>query len=253
MPCGPRATTPMSTSTPRPWPRPRSSTPSGGPPPSTWRRPPGSPPRTASLDIGSGLGGPARLLARRVGCQVVGLDLTPELCEVAADLTRRVHLEDRVEIRQGDALALPFDDGSFDVAWTQHASMNIADKGRLYAEAPPGAAPGRPPRPLRHHRGRRATPPPPRALGRGRVGERPGPGRRAAHRAGRRRLLGADLGRPHRGGRGVLLGPGRPAGPATAPRAAPADPPAWPRRAPTCCATCRRGASPWCGWWPDAT
>ena len=86
------------------------------------------------LDIGSGLGGPARLLARQVGCHVVGLDLTPELCEVATDLTRRVHLEDRVEIRQGDALDLPFDDGSFDLAWTQHASMNIADKPRLYAE-----------------------------------------------------------------------------------------------------------------------
>jgi ubiquinone/menaquinone biosynthesis C-methylase UbiE len=86
------------------------------------------------LDVGSGLGGPARLLARRYGCRVTGIDLTEELCDVARDLTRRVGLSDRVEIRQGDALDLPFDDGSFDVVWTQHVSMNIADKATLYGE-----------------------------------------------------------------------------------------------------------------------
>lgn len=85
------------------------------------------------LDVGSGLGGPARLLARRYGCRVTGIDLTPELCEVAVDLTSRVGLAGQVEIRHGDALALPFDDASFDVVWTQHASMNIEDKRRLFA------------------------------------------------------------------------------------------------------------------------
>lgn len=86
------------------------------------------------LDVGSGLGGPARLLARRYGCHVSGIDLTAELCEVAKDLTRRVGLSDKVDIRQGNALDLPFESGSFDVAWTQHVSMNIADKAKLYAE-----------------------------------------------------------------------------------------------------------------------
>ena len=83
---------------------------------------------------GSGLGGPARYVARVRHCQVVGTDLTQELCDVATDLTHRVGLGDRVEIRQGDALALPFADGSFDVAWTQHVSMNIAGKAGMYAE-----------------------------------------------------------------------------------------------------------------------
>lgn len=86
------------------------------------------------IDVGSGLGGPARYLARERHCHVVGVDLTPELCEVAADLTRRVGLDDRVEIREGNALDLPVPDASFDVAWTQHVSMNIADKAGLYRE-----------------------------------------------------------------------------------------------------------------------
>ncbi len=86
------------------------------------------------IDVGSGLGGPARYLARERGCHVVGVDLTQELCEVATDLTRRVGLADRVEIKQGDALSLPVLDDSFDVAWTQHVSMNIGDKAGFYAE-----------------------------------------------------------------------------------------------------------------------
>src|SRR3546814_6650839 len=49
-------------------------------------------------------------------------------------LTSRTGLADRVSFQQGDALAMPFADGSFDVVWTQHAAMNIADKARLYAE-----------------------------------------------------------------------------------------------------------------------
>lgn len=86
------------------------------------------------IDVGSGLGGPARFLARDRGCRVVGVDLTRELCDVAIDLTRRVGLDDRVEIHQGDALSLPVPDDSFDVAWTQHVSMNIADKASFYSE-----------------------------------------------------------------------------------------------------------------------
>ncbi|QXC59208.1 methyltransferase domain-containing protein [Aquihabitans sp. G128] len=85
------------------------------------------------LDVGSGLGGPARLLARRHGCHVTGIDLTQELVDVAVDLTRRVGLVDRVELQQGDALDLPFPDAAFDVVWTQHVTMNIAAKADLFA------------------------------------------------------------------------------------------------------------------------
>jgi ubiquinone/menaquinone biosynthesis C-methylase UbiE len=85
------------------------------------------------LDIGGGLGGPARLLAHEHGCQVTVLDLTAAYCRAGERLTAWSGLSDRVRFQHGDALDMPFDDGSFDVAWTQHSSMNIADKPRLYA------------------------------------------------------------------------------------------------------------------------
>jgi ubiquinone/menaquinone biosynthesis C-methylase UbiE len=66
---------------------------------------------------------------------VTGLDLTEEVCQAAEMLTTRVGLSERVTFRQGDALHLPFDPGSFDVVWTQYALMNIADKTPLVQEA----------------------------------------------------------------------------------------------------------------------
>ena len=86
------------------------------------------------LDVGGGLGGPARTLAQEFGCTVTVLDLTEAFCRAGAFLTAQVGLSDQVTFQQGNALDLPFADGAFDVVWIQHASMNIADKERLYAE-----------------------------------------------------------------------------------------------------------------------
>jgi ubiquinone/menaquinone biosynthesis C-methylase UbiE len=86
------------------------------------------------LDLGSGLGGASRHLAREFGCRVVGLDLSADYCRVAASLTRRMGLSERVCFKQGNALDIPYLDASFDIVWTQHASMNIADKATLYRE-----------------------------------------------------------------------------------------------------------------------
>jgi SAM-dependent methyltransferase len=86
------------------------------------------------LDVGGGIGGPARQLAHRFGCHVTVLDLTAEYCAVGQTLTSWTSLEDKVSFECASALAMPFADGSFDVAWTQHASMNIEDKARLYQE-----------------------------------------------------------------------------------------------------------------------
>lgn len=86
------------------------------------------------LDVGSGVGGPARTLAAEFGVHVVGLDLTEEFCRAAEMLTMMVRLGDRVTFRHGDALAMPFDDHAFDVVWSQNTLMNIEDKARLFAE-----------------------------------------------------------------------------------------------------------------------
>jgi len=94
------------------------------------------------LDVGSGLGGPSRRLALERGCHVTGIDLTQEYCDVATMLAGRVGLADRVAYRQADALALPFGDGAFDGAITEHVAMNIADKPALYAEVARVLKPG---------------------------------------------------------------------------------------------------------------
>jgi sarcosine/dimethylglycine N-methyltransferase len=86
------------------------------------------------LDVGSGLGGPARYLAWRYSVRVSGVDLTAEFVRIALLLTQRTGLADKVDFRQGSALDLPFDDAGFDVVWSQNAAMNIADRDRLYAE-----------------------------------------------------------------------------------------------------------------------
>ncbi len=86
------------------------------------------------VDVGGGLGGPARTLASEADCRVTVLDLTESFLRAGELLTERTGLSDRVTFRHGNALDMPFADASFDAAWTQHSSMNIEDKERLYAE-----------------------------------------------------------------------------------------------------------------------
>lgn len=86
------------------------------------------------LDVGSGVGGTSRCLAKEFGCRVTGIDLTDEYCRAAKMLTAKTGLAHLVDYRQGDATKLPFDDQAFDVVWTEHVAMNIPDKTRLYKE-----------------------------------------------------------------------------------------------------------------------
>ena len=84
------------------------------------------------LDVGGGLGGPARMLAVEYGARVTVLDLTADYLRAGALLTARMGLAGQVCFCHGNALALPFPDGSFDLVWTQNSGMQIADKARLY-------------------------------------------------------------------------------------------------------------------------
>ena len=91
-------------------------------------------PEMRVLDVGGGLGGPARTLATEIGCSVEVLDVTEEFCRAGEMLTTRTGLGDLVSFRYASALDMPHPDASFDAVWVQHSSMNIADKERLYAE-----------------------------------------------------------------------------------------------------------------------
>ena len=86
------------------------------------------------LDVGSGLGGPARFLAATYGCRVTGVDLSEPFVDAARYLTERTGQSGQVSFQTASALELPFDDGSFDAVLLQHVAMNIAGRARLYRE-----------------------------------------------------------------------------------------------------------------------
>lgn len=90
-------------------------------------------PGSLILDVGSGLGGPARTFATKFNCHVIGIDLTRDFCEAAREITRWVGLSDTVTFVQGDATVLDLRPASFDAAITMHAAMNIARKASMYA------------------------------------------------------------------------------------------------------------------------
>jgi ubiquinone/menaquinone biosynthesis C-methylase UbiE len=86
------------------------------------------------LDVGGGLGGPARMLAVEYGARVTVLDLTTDYLRAGTVLTTRMGLTARVHFCCGHALQLPFPNGSFDLVWTQNSGMQIAHKAQLYCE-----------------------------------------------------------------------------------------------------------------------
>lgn len=90
-------------------------------------------PGSTVIDVGCGIGGAARVMARR-GCTVLGFDLTPEFVDAARELTVAAGLSDRVRFEVGSGLELPSDEGSADLATMLHVGMNIADKPALMRE-----------------------------------------------------------------------------------------------------------------------
>lgn len=86
------------------------------------------------LDVGSGVGGPARFLAATCGCQVTGVDLSEPFVDAARYLTERTGQNGQLSFQAASALELPFDDGRFDIVMLQHVAMNIFDRARLYRE-----------------------------------------------------------------------------------------------------------------------
>ena len=94
------------------------------------------------LDVCSGMGGPARYLAHRIGCRVVGLDFTRSRHLGAQRLTQLVKLDHLVRFEYGNALDMPFADASFDVVIGQEAWCHVPDKPRLLSECARVVKPG---------------------------------------------------------------------------------------------------------------
>lgn len=87
------------------------------------------------LDIGCGIGGPARYLAQRFGCKVDGLDITAPFVEAGNQLSRLVGMQEEVKIEHGDGQKLPYTDGMFDGGYAQHVTMNVPDRSTFFGEA----------------------------------------------------------------------------------------------------------------------
>lgn len=94
------------------------------------------------LDLGCGLGGPARYVSKVSSARVTGLDLTHDFVNAGNALTGQALMVDLVDLRQGSILDMPFDDEQFDVAYMIHVGMNIADKAALATEVARVLKPG---------------------------------------------------------------------------------------------------------------
>jgi sarcosine/dimethylglycine N-methyltransferase len=98
--------------------------------------------KTHVLDVCSGVGGPARYLARHYGCRVTGLDITESRHRAALRFTRLVGLDHLVDFRLGNALEMPLEDASFDVVISEEAFAHVPQKARLIAECARVVRPG---------------------------------------------------------------------------------------------------------------
>jgi SAM-dependent methyltransferase len=80
------------------------------------------------LDVGCGIGGSTRRLSYETGCRVTGIDLSDAYIDTAQRLTQLLNMQERVNFHTASALALPFDDNSFDGVWSLQMNMNIDNK-----------------------------------------------------------------------------------------------------------------------------
>jgi arsenite methyltransferase len=86
------------------------------------------------LDVGCGTGKSSSAFAKKRGCRVVGVDLSPRMIEWARETARREGVLDRVEFKTADAQQLPFEDATFDAVICESVLALVADKARALAE-----------------------------------------------------------------------------------------------------------------------
>lgn len=80
------------------------------------------------IDLGAGYGGAARVLARDHGAHVTCLNLSGVENARNRELTRAQGLDEKIDVVDGSFDAMPFDDASFDHAWSQDAILHAPDR-----------------------------------------------------------------------------------------------------------------------------
>jgi len=86
------------------------------------------------LDVGCGLGGAARFVAKKFNSKVTGIDLTQEYIDTGNELCSWLGLDKQITLQQGSALSMPFEEGTFDCGYMMHVGMNIENKAQLFKE-----------------------------------------------------------------------------------------------------------------------
>ncbi|KAK9144143.1 hypothetical protein Sjap_004046 [Stephania japonica] len=94
------------------------------------------------VDVGCGIGGSSRYLAKKYGAKCVGISLSPIQVQRAQELTLAQGLADTVSFQVGDALEQPFPDGQFDLVWSMESGEHMPDKMKFVSELVRVAAPG---------------------------------------------------------------------------------------------------------------
>jgi arsenite methyltransferase len=86
------------------------------------------------LDVGCGVGMTPSYLAKRLGCQVVGVDIRESMIDQARERAQREGVEHLVEFRVADAQALPFEDAHFDAVIGESVTAVVGDKATAAGE-----------------------------------------------------------------------------------------------------------------------
>jgi len=86
------------------------------------------------VDVGCGIGGSSRHIARRYGCVARGITLSPYQARRGNELAKEQGLEGRTSFEVADALDMPFEDNSFDLAWSLESGEHMPDKSKFIQE-----------------------------------------------------------------------------------------------------------------------
>ncbi|XP_048226198.1 probable tocopherol O-methyltransferase, chloroplastic [Ricinus communis] len=94
------------------------------------------------VDVGCGIGGSSRYIAKKFGAKCQGITLSPVQAQRANALAAAEGLADKVSFQVGDALEQPFPDGQFDLVWSMESGEHMPDKKKFVSELARVAASG---------------------------------------------------------------------------------------------------------------